>query len=464
MGSDAHPIQRINGRDRTDLNILSKKKGKHFHDFDTLADAKEDHRMSGETSLPRPRLAQATLLLAIMPTVMAGAMIAPALPAIEQEFSTAPNASILVGLVLTMPGLFIAVGAPVVGALADRYGRRWLLLVSTIVYALAGGSGYVLNSLEPILVSRAVLGLAVAGVMVTVTALITEYYEENRRETVLGRQGAFMLFGGAVTLPLAGVLADIGWRVPFLIYTVPLLLLPAMMVALPEPDRREPTGDRPTSIGDLRDTVARFPLGMLALIFALGLVLEILLYIIAVQIPFYLESLTGASGTLIGGALAVPTLAGGIVGLLYGRIRSYVNVISIVALTFAFMSIGYIVIGGSQTFLGILAGLALAGAGSGFLLPNLNAWIAAVTPEAVRGRALSGLTGASFLGQFLSPILTRPISDIVGLGATFLGVGILLAGGAVVFALAAVYTTPPTESKPTIKPEPGDSPILEEVE
>jgi MFS family permease len=414
--------------------------------------------MSSNTSLPRPRLAQATLLLASMLTVMAGAMIAPALPAIRQEFSAASDAAILVGFVLTLHALFVAVGAPVIGSLADRYGRRWLLLVSTVVYALAGGSGFVLDSLRGILIGRAVLGLAIAGVMVTATALITDYYEEDRRETVLGRQGAFMAFGGVVLSPVAGVLADIGWRIPFLVYTGALLLLPAMVIALPEPERRKPTGDRPTSIDDLRRTLARFPLGTVALIFTLGFVGQLLFYMLPVQIPFYLVSQTGASATLVGGALATMAFSIGIVALLYGRLRASMSVIGIVTLMFAFMSIGYAVIGVSQTPLSIVVGLAIAGAGIGLMIPNLNTWLAAVTPEAVRGRAFSGLTSAFFVGQFLTPLVVRPVSDIVGFGATFLGVGVILAAGAIVFTLAAVYTTPPTESQPEVEPEPADQP------
>ncbi len=403
--------------------------------------------MSGESELPRPRLAQGTLLLASMLTIMAGATISPALPAIQWEFATAPNAGVLVGLVLTMHGLFIAVGSPIIGALADRYGRRWLLLVSTVVYALAGGSGFVLDSLIAILAGRAVLGLAVAGVMVTVTALITDYYEENRRDTILGRQGAFMSIGGVVLLPLAGMLADIGWRVPFLVYTVALVLLPAMAFALPEPSRSEPTGARPTSLDDLRQTLAEFPLGTLGLIAALGLVGQIIFYMTPVQIPFYLETRTGASGTVIGAALATSTGAGGVASLLYGRVRRSLSVIGIVALTFGFMSIGYAVIGVSGTVPGVVVGLAVAGAGSGFLLTNLNAWIAAVTPESVRGRALSALTSAFFLGQFLSPLVVQPVSDTLGLGTTFVGAGVLLAGGAISFALASVFVTPPSKSE-----------------
>lgn len=108
------------------------------------------------------------------------------------------------------------------------------------------------------------------------------------------------------------------------------------------------------------------------------------------------------------------------------------------------MSTGSIVIGMSGTFLGILTGLAFAGAGSGFLLTNLNAWITAVTPETVRGRALSALSSAFFLGQFLSPVVIRPVSEAAALDTTFLGVGDGLAGGVIAFALTAVYATPIT--------------------
>lgn len=50
--------------------------------------------------------------------------------------------------------------------------------------------------------------------------------------------------------------------------------------------------------------MARFPLRTLSLIFALGLVGQILFYVIPVQMPFYLETQTRVSATLIGGALA----------------------------------------------------------------------------------------------------------------------------------------------------------------
>lgn len=391
--------------------------------------------MSSRTVLSRPRLAQGTLLLASMLTIMAGATIAPALVVIEQRFATAPNAEILIGLVLTMHGLFITICSPIMGVLTDRYGRRWVLLGSTVIYAIAGGSGLVVDSLVGILIGRAVLGVAVAGVMVTVTALISDYYDEHKRETVLGRQGAFMSFGGVVLLPLAGVLADIGWRIPFLVYTLALLLLPAMAIALPEPESHP----SPEAVDSNNGRTGAVPLGTLGVIVALGLIGQIFFYMIPVQLPFYLESQTGATGSLIGTVLAVSAGAGGITSLTYGRLRRTLRVHDIVVLTFGLMGIGYAVIGTNGTLIGIVSGVAIAGCSSGFLITNLNAWIVTVVPAQVRGRALSALTSATFLGQFLSPIAVQPLRSSLGVGATFFSAGLLLGGCAIAIGLLSQF-------------------------
>jgi MFS family permease len=153
---------------------------------------------------------KATLLLASTLTVMAGATISPALPAIQAHFTGTGNAALLVRLVLTMPALFIAPTAPLAGGVADRAECKPLLVGSTVLYAIAGGSGFVLDSLLAIIVGRAALGVAVGGITVGATALITDYYVGEQRDSVLGLQGSFSQFGGVLFLPLGGVLADVG--------------------------------------------------------------------------------------------------------------------------------------------------------------------------------------------------------------------------------------------------------------
>ncbi len=161
---------------------------------------------------------KATLLLASSLTVMSGATIAPSLSAMQDHFSGVENAQFWVRLVLTMPALFIVIGSLSAGQMVDRLGRKPLLIGSALLYGLAGGSGFVLNSLFSILCGRALLGLAVAGVMVSATTLIADYYQGDRRANFMGLQAAFMGFGGVLFLSVGGFVADLNWRLPFLIY------------------------------------------------------------------------------------------------------------------------------------------------------------------------------------------------------------------------------------------------------
>ena len=105
---------------------------------------------------------RAIILLSSMMTVMAGAIVAPALPEIQKHFADHASSQLLTRLIITTPALAIAIIAPLSGFLVDLFGRKRLLISSLILYAIAGTSGVWLESLETILVGRLVLGVAIA--------------------------------------------------------------------------------------------------------------------------------------------------------------------------------------------------------------------------------------------------------------------------------------------------------------
>lgn len=135
--------------------------------------------------MPNPNnwITKLTLLLASSLTVMAGATVSPSLPAMQQHFaSTIADPDLrttLVKLVITLPALFIVIGSLIAGLIIDRFGRKPLLLITAILYGFAGSSGLYLESLPTILIGRALLGLA--GVMVSATTLIADYYSGAAR-------------------------------------------------------------------------------------------------------------------------------------------------------------------------------------------------------------------------------------------------------------------------------------------
>jgi MFS family permease len=370
-----------------------------------------------------------TLLLASSLTVMSGATVSPSLPAMKQHFESAiadPDLrTTLVKLVITLPALFIVIGSPIAGLIIDRFGRKPLLLLTAILYGFAGSSGLYLESLPAILVGRAVLGLAVAGVMVSATTLIADYYSGSARATFMGLQAGFMGLGGVVFLTVGGALAQQNWHYPFGIYLFAWLIVPLIVLFILEPNRGESTHASFDAETELEDR--SLPIGVMAIVYGLTTISQIAFYLIPVQLPFFLDSLVKALPSQSGMAIAFCTLFSAIASVTYGKLKQRMDFVTFLPTIFGFMGIGYLLIGQSSTWLQVLTGLGIAGMGLGLL----SVWLSAAVPDALRGRALGGLSTAMFLGQFLSPIVTQPLTKTLGLG----GVYVLTGSALIVVAL-----------------------------
>jgi MFS family permease len=373
---------------------------------------------------PNLVLIKITLLLTSTLTVMAGATIAPSLPAMQEHFADVNHAEYLVKLALTIPALFIAIGGLVVGISIDRIGRKPLLLGSTLLYACAGSAGFVLNSLWAIIFSRALLGLAVAGTMTGVMTIITDYYQGQKRASFMGLQAAAMGLGGMVFVIIGGISADFNWRFPFLMYLSSLAVLVLIAIALYEPELDK----KRVTKSNLTPKLTKESIGI---IYALAMTYMVAYYLIFVQLPFYLKEISNASAAESGIALGISTLAGAIASCGYGALKKRLDFSNIIIIALVLTAIGQLIVGVGENYQGysyqiVLCGLIVAGLGFGLIMPNLSNWLASIAPNRLRGRALGGLTTFIFLGQFISPILSQPIVKILGFGNTYSLSGILL--------------------------------------
>ncbi len=385
-----------------------------------------------------------TLLLTSTLTVMAAATVSPALPAMQATFADVPRADLWVRLVLTLPALFIVLGAPIVGLIVDRSGRKRILIAAVVLYGLAGTSGFYLQSLGPILVGRAFLGLSVAAIMTVVTTLIADYYAGTARVKMLGYQAAFMGLSATIFLILAGVLADIDWHFAFLVYSFAWILLPAVIFLLPEPERRRP----PKVDGQAAPTADPLPIRFMTLLYGLMFFIQVIFYVVPVQLPFHLQAISGSGATETGLAIALLSIAYATGSILSARVAGRVGRSLTVTLAFSVAGGGYLVVWLATSFVMTLPGLAAAGLGLGLVIPNLTAWLAGAVPDTIRGRALGGVTTATFLGQFMSPILLQPAATNLGISATFALLGVTLAGLALVVYLARPFDPSPVAAGP----------------
>jgi predicted MFS family arabinose efflux permease len=174
------------------------------------------------------------------------------------------------------------------------------------------------------------------------------------------------------------------------------------------------------------------------LTYAIALISQIVFYLIPVQLPFYLQKLVQASGSQSGLAIALATGCSAVSSILYQRVKARLSFISIYGIAFLNMGLGYELISIGTGYGVILPGLAIAGLGLGLLMPNMNFCLASISPSAARGRVLGGLTTSFFLGQFLSPLVSQPLTQFAGLAGTYRTAGIvmgLMAISALVFLI-----------------------------
>ncbi|WP_379066861.1 MFS transporter [Mesorhizobium sp. UC22_110] len=375
-----------------------------------------------------------TLLTVATLTIMAGTTISPSLPALEAHFADVDGVKLLSRMVLTLPALFVAFCAPLIGGLADRYGRLRLLIGSILLYGLSGISGLFVDSLPALLAGRAALGIAIGGIMTLTTALVGDYFSGSERERYLGLQQAFTGIGGVVFVAAGGLLADYHWRAPFAIYAVAFAIIPAAIAFLTEPGRSTPDGRQ--AIGTPSEHAVRWlPVAALCV---LAFLVNMIFYFIPSQLPFYLRTIGIGAASNAGFALGLHNLVMAGSALAYGRLRARLSVPAIFVIGLCLMTLGFVLVAFSTTMPSVLFAMAIAGAGLGLTIPNLMSGIITQASSATRGRLAGMVTASMFIGHFTSPLVSQPLIEAVGFQESYLAAACGLATLAIICGAIAL--------------------------
>ncbi|NKB68621.1 MAG: MFS transporter [Candidatus Latescibacteria bacterium] len=357
--------------------------------------------------------------------------IQPFLPYYIQQLDveSLDEALLWAGYMGTAGGLAMALSAPVWGAVADRWGRKPM-----VVRSMLGGGLTVLglayaSSAEQVLVLRTLQGLLAGTVTACITLVSTSTPRAHQAFALGLMQGAFML-GGAVG-PFFGGIAIERFGYHYSLLGGGLLVLLAGVVVwvfvhedFTRPQRR---GGQSTWRGFyedsrqlLRGRAYRILLLCLVLMqFSFGVVIPI--------VPLFLQQLSGSADILsqAGSIFALAGLAGALASVFTGKVserygarRTLVVGLLITALFFAGQ--------GMATSVVMLGALIVVGSlVTGGLRPVLFGLVAQVVPEDARGKAFGLMTSASALGWALGPGLGGNIGAVWGFPPVFFGTAVL---------------------------------------
>jgi MFS family permease len=365
---------------------------------------------------------QISLLLIATMGVMSGITVVSSLPLITKTFNHIPHIEFFSKLMLTIPSIMIAILAPIAGIIVDRFGRLKPLYTGIVLFVIGGSSGFYLHDFYAILVGRALLGIAVALLMTSSTALIGDYLDEEGRHKFMSIQGMAVATGGIIFITAGGFLAQLHWSYPFAIYILPLLFLPLLASSLYEPKKYIHLKN------EIEIEVNLWPVYLTAY-FAM-----VLFYMLPTQLPYLIIDTLHGKPSTIGFVIATAMIFNALTSRQYAKLKSRFSYKHIYIITFIFFGAGLFIISQASSIAQLFYSTVFIGIGFGLILVNTNSWFLAKVPAHKRGKASGILASSFFLGQFSSPLIFEPIVKVYGIQGLFLIVsGIALSISLILF-------------------------------
>ncbi|MEH6386480.1 MAG: aromatic acid/H+ symport family MFS transporter [Pseudomonas profundi] len=154
------------------------------------------------------------------------------LPVLMEEWGLTPLQAGALGSYALFGMMF---GALIFGTLADRIGRKKAIAICVVLFSgFTVLNGFARNPTE-FGIARFIAGLGIGGVMPNVVALMNEYAPKKIRSTLVAIMFSGYSVGGMLSAGLGMVLIpQFGWSSVFFVAGIPLLLLPLVLLMLPE--------------------------------------------------------------------------------------------------------------------------------------------------------------------------------------------------------------------------------------
>jgi MFS transporter, ACDE family, multidrug resistance protein len=386
---------------------------------------------------PRLSLIFSVTLIAIM----GNSLIAPVVPDLLRDLDVGDGGAGFVIAAVALPGVAVA---PLIGLMADRLGRRAVLVPCLMIFGVAGAGVAAAPSFQILLAGRFLQGIGAAGLINLAVVIIGDHWEGERRTQLIGRNAAMLTVGLASFPLLSGVIAEFtSWR---------LALLPqafGLIVAVWAWRTLDPT--RPPSAGTIREQlnglgdVMRRPSIVAVLVSGL-LVFMLIFGVFLSTLPLHLEREFGLGSGGRGAILSIPAVTASLVAFNLGRISSTIGRRTVLVGATAVFVVSFSIMGAVPLVWVMALACALYGLGDGAIIPILQDTAVTEAPPEHRGAVVAVWVGAARLGQTIGPLLAAATFTATSTSTA------LFAGAALAGVLLVIMLTGPLARRPRVQP------------
>lgn len=378
----------------------------------------EPHPGESTEALLRDRNLWLIFAIALV-SVMGTTPIAPAFPDISRHFHVPEQRVGLVITFYTFGGLALSV---VEGLLADRFGRKLILIPSLILFGAGGALCTTAGSFHSLLLWRGIQGIGGAAAPFMYTTLLGDLYRGRRRTQAVGYAGSALSMG-TMLYPLAGgTLALLGWYFPFFLplLAIPVAVAAAFLLKNPEPRPRQ------TLRQYLRrswEDISRPELVWLYVCYAMTAFLYFGGYL--THFSFLMRHLFHAGTLETGGIFSITALAVALTSWQLRPLKDRIGRHNIITFSYLLFAAGFFIVPLIHSQWLMIVPAVLLGIAWGSNTPSIRDLVAASAPTERRAISLS-LTGLSLrVGHASGPVAGDSVLGAWGINGIFWFSGIL---------------------------------------
>lgn len=345
--------------------------------------------------------------------VMGMTAITPAFPRIVQELKILPEAVGLLIAVYTVPGLIFI---PLSGVLADRFGRKRILVPSLMLFGIAGTACAFTRDFNLLLILRFFHGVGAAPLFTLCLTIIGDLYSGKECATTMGYDVSFINISMAIFPSIGGAMAMLGWYYPFLLSSIaiPVGLLILFYLKNPEPKKERSLNEY---LSGVLKSIKNIQFVWLSLAAVAAMVLLFGAHF--TYFPLLIASSFEASPMIIGLIISSMSIAGAITSSQIGKLLKFGSERILLSYSFILYALALVIIPFITNLWLLIVPAMIFGVAFGMNDPSRIALLAVLAPGKQRAAFMSITQTVVKLGQTLGPVSMGVIFVVGGINSIF---------------------------------------------
>ncbi|MEO1165970.1 MAG: MFS transporter [Chloroflexota bacterium] len=406
--------------------------------------------------LERWQITLAVVFFSQLLTAVGFSLVFPFLPLYVDNLGSTTGLSVewMAGLVIAVQGFTMMIASPLWGAVADRYGRKLMVMRATFGGTIVMGMMGLVTSGEQLIFLRGVQGL-VTGTVAANNALVASAAPRDKVGFAMGTLQVGLWGGVALGPLLGGVLADaFGFAMPFFI-TAGALFLSGVMIYFGvdedfEPQVADESQDRPSMISQWQHVLMANGVNVVYLMrFLSGVGRAMIIPIAPLFVVSLLNPEVAEQSIYAGLVMSVSSATATASGVYLGRLGDRIGHRKILMWSALIVVLFYL----PQPFVTnvwqLLALQGLAGLAMGGVIASPSALLAQYTEPGEEG-SVYGLDNSILAGaRAIAPLMGSAVAVFIGYRGTFAATAVLFG---IVFLTAKFYLPQTKQVTATLQP------------